>query len=454
MLSGTSLALIVVWPAVGSAAWLLVLGTIALMIWSARARSPRSWNVRRMVALGFALVTAVAATWALVRMLFFSSMLSDSGGWVPVLAAVIALVAGLLIARALVTSRASPTQDADESAAPRRRPELLIAGALSILVGLVLLAMLGDVMRPPCSGTSATGPAPSLTWEREAAGRSMPLAIVGFDGASYPLTRKIRIDVDTWDLGAESAVPLEADGLAVVIEGTWVPGSFTIQSRRERGETLALVLVVAGDERLGPLLPAIGEGLDTLVKTLAPTDTVRVWIDSDGAKGLRPPSPGPAPRAADPIGAVVGALEQVMRLDAELPAARHILLIANGHPEVTVPDKKTLDDAIGLASTLGVRVDAVAIESATPAAAAIEALALRTTGTVRWVLPSQGGPAVHTAIASYGRELASRSIITFSPTDYCGEDQPARFELAARSSDGRFARDTEEDVKIPGFPLD
>ena len=451
---GVSLALIVVWPIFGSAVWLLLLGAVALMIWSAKD-SPRGWSARTTVAFGFALLTAATTTWALVRLLFFSTKPSSSDDLVTVMAAAVALVVGLLIARVLVTSRASPKpRTADEPAVPKRPPGLFIAGALSLVVGLALLAMIADTMQPPCSGMSATGPSPSVAWERGADGRSMPLAIVGLDGERYPMTREIRIEVDTWDRGADSAVPLDAEGLAVLIEGAWVPGSFTIQSRPEHGEALALVLVVAGDERLVPLLPAIGEGLDFLARTLAPADTLRVWSYSDTAEGLRPSRPGPLPRAAEPIGAVARALEQVMRLDAEFPASRHLLLICNAHPGVTARDKKALAAAVELAATLGVRVDVVAIDGAFPAAAPLEELALRTTGAVRRVMTTQGGSSVRAAIASYGRELASRSIVTFSPTDYCGEDKPARFELAAQSSDGRFARDIEEGVKITGFPLD
>ena len=54
-----------------------------------------------------------------------------------------------------------------------------------------------------------------------------------------------------------------------------------------------------------------------------------------------------------------------------------------------------------------------------------------------------------TAIATLGRELASRWVITFALDEYRGSSQPIGSELSARAPDGRFGRAAIEGIKIP-----
>ena len=307
-----------------------------------------------------------------------------------------------------------------------------------------------------------------------------------FNNDKDPNYGKIVFFVDVFDDQNKFVTGIEkGEGVAKVkIDGKDVEGTFEIQTVKEANQPLAVGILVAAHSGYSEFDPASGQpnileleknGYAGFLKNLSNQNYAAVWYynednlnkvyswsnkpdeAADALMSLVRPAekqPGKSPALYANIQKV---LESVAEFDSTLPRRRIVLVMADGKDpiiEKSAQIKKRIDAIAELAATTKTKGYAIGftIDMEDPLVNLNE-VATKTFGVYR-KLPAERAGDITTELEGLSKELQNQYVVTFTPKEYRGSEQPVTVVLEITPPGLTPMQKIIDGVKIPQMATD
>lgn len=336
-----------------------------------------------------------------------------------------------------------------------KRNELVVRRPY-LVIGLVALALSACGPKPP-TALPDRGPSPALAWEREATGLGVDIDLSALDTTA---DGELVMVLDLVDRATGERLAPLADGIALQIGGHWVPGTYRVQTMAEALLPVALGLLVVDDGHLGEA--GVAQAIARAAAALGPDDQVALFVDRGAglevvvdwttgpaalARALVPRAQ-PGPVATKLLRSTLQAAERFMQADARLPAQRTLVVLSDGHDELTQAQAdKRMAAIVDMVATGRVLLETIVVPPGEGGRRVdLRSLAAKTAG--RTTTSLRDDELAGALEASVQRMRGRYRVVLHPETSLVGVDPATPFEIACKTSDGRFAKYTVEPVRV------
>lgn len=306
-----------------------------------------------------------------------------------------------------------------------------------------------------------------------------------FNNEKDPNFKKIVFFVDVFDDQGKFVTGLDKEAtVKVTIDGKEVEGTVAIQTVKEANQPMAVGILIAAHESYSNFDPESGmpnilelekAGFEGFLKNFSNQNYVAVWYYNEDAFNkvyswsnkpdeaasalmslvkAAEKQPGKAPALYANIQKV---FESIAEFDSTLPRRRIVLVMSDGKDAIadkSAQVKKRIDAIADLAGTTKAKVYAIGftIDLEEPLVNLNE-VASKTFGVYR-KLPAEKADTIATELEGLSKELQNQYVVTFTPKEWRGADQPVNIVLEVTPPGLTPMQKILSDVKVPALGTD
>ncbi|MCC6620995.1 MAG: FHA domain-containing protein [Deltaproteobacteria bacterium] len=313
---------------------------------------------------------------------------------------------------------------------------------------------------------------------------SAKLVIDNIDAEKFKETGKIVFFVDVLDDATNSVIKDQpADKIKVFIEDKEVAGTFEVKTFKEANQSLGVAVLVSGHSGYATpqegvkvnILAEAKRGFRQFFEKLSDQDRVTAWfVNEETVKPINPWSNAPADLAGkvdsdlvktvlekkqiaiDLYGAIKKVVESFSDDMTNQPRRRVLVLLSDGVDKTEKGKEKKINELAekALSPEVGVKIYALGFTLGEPQPLVdLGTLAVKTNGIYREI-PFDKNENIAAEIDAVADELKNQYVITFTPTEYKGNEKPVTVRMELETKTGVKMTRQVEGVKIPEKPFD